>query len=35
VNVQPGDVVQLDHEMGGWFLSNRYGDSIQVKQRQP
>lgn len=35
VNVHPGDVVHLDYEIGGWFLSNRYGDSIQVKRRQP
>jgi hypothetical protein len=35
LNVRPGDVVQLDRELGGWFLSNRYGDNIQVRLRQP
>ena len=29
LNLRPGDVVQLDRELGGWFLSNRYGDNIQ------
>jgi hypothetical protein len=35
LNLRPGDVVQLDRELGGWFLSNRYGDNIQVRLRQP
>jgi len=35
VNLRPGDAVQLDRELGGWFLSNRYGDNIQVRLRQP
>ena len=35
LNVRPGDLVQLDRELGGWFLSNRYGDNIQVRLRQP
>lgn len=35
LNLRPGDVVQLDREMGGWFLSNRFGDNIQVRLRQP
>jgi hypothetical protein len=35
VNLRPGDVVHLDREMASWFLSNRYGDSIQVRLRQP
>jgi hypothetical protein len=35
VNLRPGDVVHVDREVGSWFLSNRYGDSIQVKLRQP
>ena len=35
VNLRPGDVVQLDRELGGWFLTNRYGDNIQVRLRQP
>jgi len=35
LNLRPGEVVQLDREMGGWFLSNRYGDNIQVRLRQP
>jgi hypothetical protein len=35
LNLQPGDVVHVDHEMATWFLSNRYGDSVQVKLRQP
>jgi hypothetical protein len=35
LNLRPGDTVQLDRELGGWFLSNRYGDSIQVRLRQP
>jgi hypothetical protein len=35
LNLRPGDVVQLDRELGGWFLSNRYGDNIQVRLHQP
>lgn len=35
LNLRPGDVVQLDRELGGWFLSNRYGESIQVRLRPP
>ncbi len=35
LNLRPGDTVQLDREMASWFLSNRYGDSIQVRLRQP
>lgn len=35
LNLHPGDTVQLDHEMANWFLSNRYGDSVQVRLRQP
>jgi hypothetical protein len=34
LTLRPGDVVQLDREMGGWFLSNRYGDTLQVRLRQ-
>jgi hypothetical protein len=34
LNLRPGDVVQLDRESGGWFLTNRYGDNIQVRLRQ-
>ncbi len=33
LNLRSGDVVQLDRELGGWFLSNRYGDSLQVRLR--
>ena len=33
LNLRPGDAVQLDRELGGWFLSNRYGDSVQVRLR--
>ena len=35
MNLRPGDVVKLDRSVGSWFLSNQYGDNIQVKQRQP
>ena len=35
LNLRPGDTVQLDRELGGWFLSNRYGDTIQVRLRHP
>jgi hypothetical protein len=35
LNLRPGDTVALDLEMATWFLSNRYGDSIQVRLRQP
>jgi hypothetical protein len=35
LNLRPGDTVKLDHEMASWFLSNRYGDSVQVRLRQP
>jgi hypothetical protein len=35
LNLRPGDTVKLDREMASWFLSNRYGDSIQVRLRQP
>jgi hypothetical protein len=35
MNLRPGDVVHVDREMASWFLSNRYGDSIQVRLRQP
>jgi hypothetical protein len=35
LNLKPGEVVHLDREMGSWFLSNRYGDNLQVKLRQP
>jgi hypothetical protein len=35
LNLRPGDVVKMDREAGTWFLSNRYGDTIQVKLRQP
>jgi hypothetical protein len=35
LNLRPGDVVHVDREVGSWFLSNRYGDSIQVNLRQP
>jgi hypothetical protein len=34
VNLRPGDTVTLDREISSWFLSNRYGDSIQVRMRQ-
>jgi hypothetical protein len=35
LNLRPGDVVHVDREMASWFLSNRYGDNIQVRLRQP
>jgi hypothetical protein len=35
LNLRPGDTVKLDREMASWFLSNRYGDNIQVRLRQP
>jgi hypothetical protein len=35
LNLRPGDTVQLDREMASWFLSDRYGDNIQVRLRQP
>jgi hypothetical protein len=35
VNLRPGETVQLDRELAGWFLSDRYGNNIQVRQRQP
>jgi|HubBroStandDraft_1064217.scaffolds.fasta_scaffold183670_2 hypothetical protein len=35
LNLRRGDTVKLDREMASWFLSNRYGDSIQVRLRQP
>jgi hypothetical protein len=35
MNLRPGDTVKLDREMASWFLSNRYGDNIQVRLRQP
>jgi hypothetical protein len=35
LNLRPGDTVKLDREMATWFLSNRYGDNIQVRLRQP
>ena len=35
LNLRPGDTVNLDREMASWFLSNRYGDSIQVRLRRP
>jgi hypothetical protein len=35
VNLRPGDTVQLDRELASWFLSDRYGNNIQVRQRQP
>ena len=35
LNLRPGDTVQVDREMASWFLSDRYGDNIQVRQRQP
>ncbi len=35
LNLRPGDTVKLDREMASWFLSNRYGDNIQVRPRQP
>ncbi len=35
LNLHPGDVVTVDHELGSWFLSNRYGDNIQVRLRKP
>ena len=33
LNLHAGDVVQIDREVGGWFLSNRYGEALQVKPR--
>ncbi|HEY1898857.1 MAG TPA: hypothetical protein VGG49_03585 [Steroidobacteraceae bacterium] len=33
LNLRPGDTVQLDHEMASWFLSDRYGNNIQVRLR--
>jgi hypothetical protein len=35
LNLHPGDTVKLDREMASWFLSNRYGDTVQVKLREP
>jgi hypothetical protein len=35
LNLRPGDTVKLDREMASWFLSNRYGDNIQVRLRHP
>jgi hypothetical protein len=35
LSLRLGDVVKVDREMGGWFLSDRYGDNIQVRMRQP
>jgi hypothetical protein len=35
LNLRPGDTVQVDREMASWFLSNRYGDNIQVRLRPP
>jgi hypothetical protein len=35
VNLRPGDTVHLDRELSSWFLSDRYGNNIQVRQRQP
>ncbi len=35
LNLRPGDAVKVDREMGAWFLSNRYGETIQVRLRQP
>ena len=35
LNLRSGDTVQLDREMASWFLSNRYGDNIQVRLHQP
>jgi hypothetical protein len=35
LNLRPGETVNLDREMASWFLSNRYGDSIQVRLRRP
>jgi hypothetical protein len=35
LNLRPGETVQLDHEMASWFLSDRYGNSIQVRLRPP
>jgi hypothetical protein len=35
LNLRAGDVVKLDRAMGSWFLSNQYGDTIQVRLRQP
>lgn len=35
LNLRAGETVQLDRELASWFLSDRYGNNIQVKQRQP
>ena len=35
LNLRPGDAVKVDRTMGSWFLSNQYGDSVQVRLRQP
>ncbi len=35
LNLHPGDTVTLDREMASWFLSNRYGDAVQVKLHPP
>ena len=35
LNLKPGDEVHLDREIGSWFLSNRYGDNIEVKEKKP
>ena len=26
-----GDMVKIDRQMGAWWLTNRYGDSLQVR----
>jgi hypothetical protein len=33
LNLRAGETVQLDREMASWFLSDRYGGSIQVRLR--
>jgi hypothetical protein len=35
LNLRPGDTVQVDREMASWFLSDRYGNNLQVRLRQP
>jgi hypothetical protein len=35
MNLRPGDTVQVDRELASWFLSDRYGNNVQVRLRQP
>jgi len=35
LNLRSGDTAHVDHEMANWFLSDRYGNTVQVRLRQP